>query len=157
MGVSQYRSYGGNPNQLFVAGIRQAFNGIAVDDKLLLKTTGIANKAILGVIGPAGPYDYDFVAVLPKLPFQLIAPASKMPVYHIRQDVPRIYWWQVVKTRLFTHKMLIAHKSGWPQAGGNVAGTSPCHSAGVVIGLAAPLQSFYPTFNKVNDFMSGIC
>ena len=40
------------------------------------------------------------------------------------------------------------------QAGGNVERVQvPATHAGIVIGLATPLQSFYPTFNKVNDFM----
>ena len=79
--------YGGNPNQLFVMGHSAgAFNVVsAVDDSRFWKTTGIPNKAILGVIGLAGPYDYDFRSGTTKVAFPANSTRQQvMPVYHIR-------------------------------------------------------------------------
>lgn len=149
--------YGGNPNQLFVMGHSAgAFNVVsAVDDSRFWKTTGIPNKAILGVIGLAGPYDYDFRSGTTKVAFPANSTRQQvMPVYHIRQDVPPHLLVTGSKDMIVYPQNADSLQKALTQAGGNVERVQvPATHVGVVIGLAAPLQSFYPTFNKVNDFM----
>ena len=66
------------PNQLFVMGHSAgAFNVVSAVDDSRFGKPGIPNKAMIGVIGLAGPYDYDFRSNgTTKLPFQLIAPPT---------------------------------------------------------------------------------
>ena len=149
--------YGGNPNQLFVMGHSAgAFNVVsAVDDNRFWTTTGIPNKAILGVIGLAGPYDYDFRSGTTKVAFPADSTRQQvMPVYHIRQDVPPHLLVTGSKDMLVYPQNADSLQKALTHAGGNVERVQvPATHAGIVIGLATPLQSFYPTFNKVNDFM----
>ncbi|NOX79259.1 MAG: hypothetical protein GXP20_10480 [Gammaproteobacteria bacterium] len=77
-----------------------------------------------------------------------------MPVYHIRQDVPPHLLVTGSKDMIVYPQNADSLQKALTQAGGNVERVQvPATHAGVVIGLATPLQSFYPTFNKVNDFM----
>lgn len=83
--------YGGNPNQLFVMGHSAgAFNVVtAVDDARFWASTGVPDQAVLGVIGLAGPYAYDFTTDPTKTAFPPTAkPDDIMPDRHVRPNPP---------------------------------------------------------------------
>ncbi|MEY2862849.1 MAG: hypothetical protein RLY58_556 [Pseudomonadota bacterium] len=83
--------YGGDPEQLFVMGHSAgAFNAItAVDDARFWSTTGVPDHAIVGVIGLAGPYAYDFTTDPTKTAFPAQAkPDDIMPDRHVRPNPP---------------------------------------------------------------------
>lgn len=86
--------YGGRPDQLFVMGHSAgAFNAItAVNDLRFWKTTGVPDAAVLGVIGLAGPYAYDFSTDPTKIVFpDGASPEQIMPDRHPRPHAPPHY------------------------------------------------------------------
>lgn len=149
--------YGGNPDQLFVMGHSAgAFNVVsAVDDKRFWSQAGIPDKAVVGVIGLAGPYDYNFRVGSTQVAFPKDSTQQQvMPVYHIRQGVPPHLLVTGSKDTVVYPQNADSLQQAIVKAGGNVERIEvPASHAGIVIGLARPLQPFYPTFNKVNAFM----
>ena len=149
--------YGGNPDQLFVMGHSAgAFNVVsAVDDKRFWSQAGIPDKAVLGVIGLAGPYDYNFRVGSTQVAFPKDSTQQQvMPVYHIRQGIPPHLLVTGSKDTVVYPQNADSLQQAIVKAGGNVERVEvPASHAGIVIGLARPLQPFYPTFDKVNAFM----
>lgn len=149
--------YGGNAEQLFVMGHSAgAFNVVsAVDDNRFWAQAGIPNTAVLGVIGLAGPYDYDFRVGSTQVAFpKNSTPQQVMPVYHIRQGVPPHLLVTGSKDTVVYPQNADSLQQALIKAGGEVERVEvPASHAGIVIGLAKPLQPFYPTFKIVNDFM----
>ena len=149
--------YGGNPEQLFVMGHSAgAFNVIsAVDDNRFWSQAGIPDKAILGVIGLAGPYDYDFRSGKTKEAFPKDSnPQQVMPVYHIRQGIPPHLLVTGSKDRIVYPQNADSLQKALIKAGGQVERVQvPTGHVGLVIGLTKTLQSFYPTFDKIEDYL----
>lgn len=85
------KSFGGNPNDLFVTGHSAgAFNAVeAVDNERWLREAGVPISAVRGVVGIAGPYSYDFRAFSSQVAFpEGATPDEVMPDRHVRRDAP---------------------------------------------------------------------
>ncbi|AZI42228.1 alpha/beta hydrolase [Deinococcus psychrotolerans] len=83
--------YGGNGQRLYVVGHSAgAFNAVdVVDDSPFLSDAGVQAGTVRGVVGIAGPYDYDFRQFPTKTAFPAGGdPAQIMPTQHIRADAP---------------------------------------------------------------------
>lgn len=149
--------YGGNPEQLFVMGHSAgAFNAIAaVDDKRFWSKTGIPDKSLLGVIGLAGPYDYDFRLDNTQIAFPKNATREQvMPVYHLRPSTPPHLLVTGSKDTLVHSYNTDSLQKALQNANGKVERIEvPASHAGVVASLSKPLKPFYPTFNQIHNFM----
>lgn len=149
--------YGGNPEQLFVMGHSAgAFNVVsAVDDSRFWTQAGIPDKAVLGVIGLAGPYDYDFRLGTTQVAFPKgSTPEQVMPVYHIRQGVPPHLLVTGDKDTVVYPQNADSLQRALIKAGAQVERVAvPASHVGVVTSLSKPLQPFYPTFRKITDFL----
>lgn len=149
--------HGGNPNQLFVMGHSAgAFNVVsAVDDDRFWSQTGIPDTAILGVIGLAGPYDYDFHFGKTQVAFpQDMTQQQVMPVYHIRQGVPPHLLITGRKDTVVYPQNADSLQQALTGVGGQVERVEvPANHAGIVVGLAKHLQPFYPTFSTIHGYM----
>lgn len=150
-------NYGGNPEQLFIMGHSAgAFNAVsAVDDKRFWAKSEVPDKALRGVIGLAGPYDYDFRLGNTQVAFPPNSTREQvMPVYHIRSGVPPHLLVTGSKDTLVYPQNADSLQQALIKAGGNVERIEvPANHAGVVLGLSKPLQPFYPTFDKINAFL----
>lgn len=150
-------NYGGNPEQLFVMGHSAgAFNVVsAVDDQRFWSQTGIPNQAVLGVIGLAGPYDYDFRLGETQVAFPKDGTREQvMPVYHIRRDVPPHLLVTGSKDTTVYPQNADSLQRALLKAGGDVERLEvPASHAGIVVGLAKTLQPFYPTFGEIDRFI----
>lgn len=85
------RTYGGNPDDLFMTGHSAgAFNAVeAVDNVRWLTEAGVPVSALRGVIGVAGPYSYDFREFPSRVAFpENATPDEVMPDRHVRPDAP---------------------------------------------------------------------
>ena len=83
--------YGGGPNQLFVMGHSAGgFNALeVVMNARWLKAVSVPISSVRGVIGLAGPYDYDFRQFPSKNAFPVGAtPEEVMPSRHVRAGPP---------------------------------------------------------------------
>ena len=83
--------FGGNPDRLYVVGHSAgAFNAVdVVDTPNWLSEAGVKTGTVRGVVGIAGPYDYDFRQFPSKTAFPAGAdPVNIMPSYHVRADAP---------------------------------------------------------------------
>lgn len=83
--------YGGNGQRLYVVGHSAgAFNAVdVVDDGSFLSDAGVQPGTVRGVVGIAGPYDYDFRQFPSKTAFPVGGdPAQIMPSRNIRADAP---------------------------------------------------------------------
>lgn len=149
--------YGGNPEQMFVMGHSAgAFNVVsAVDDNRFWSQAGVPNRAVLGVIGLAGSYDYDFRLGTTQVAFPTTATQQQvMPVYHIRQGVPPHLLVTGTKDTVVYPQNADSLQTALTKAGGQVERLQvPATHAGIVVGLSKPLQPFYPTYGKILDFM----
>ncbi|PNY82458.1 alpha/beta hydrolase [Deinococcus koreensis] len=85
------KSFGGNPENLFVSGHSAgAFNAVEmVDNERWLREAGVPVSAVRGVIGIAGPYSYDFREFASRRAFpEGATPDQVMPDRHVRPDAP---------------------------------------------------------------------
>jgi acetyl esterase/lipase len=85
------RSYGADPDKLFVTGHSAgAFNAMElVMNERWLREAGVPIQSVRGVVGVAGPYDYDFREFPSKNAFPAGGdPADIMPSRHVRKDPP---------------------------------------------------------------------
>ena len=83
--------YGGDGQRLYVVGHSAgAFNAVdVVDTPNWLAEAGVKAGTVRGVVGIAGPYDYDFRQFPSKNAFPMGAdPVNIMPSYHVRPDAP---------------------------------------------------------------------
>ncbi|GAA3994888.1 alpha/beta hydrolase [Deinococcus rubellus] len=83
--------YGGNGQRLYVVGHSAgAFNAAeVVDNARWLNEAGVNINTVHGLVGIAGPYDYDFRKFPSKNAFPAGGdPANIMPSRHIRPDAP---------------------------------------------------------------------
>ncbi|WP_420596766.1 alpha/beta hydrolase [Deinococcus sp.] len=83
--------YGGNGQRLYVVGHSAgAFNAVdVVDTPGWLPDAGVKAGTVRGVVGIAGPYDYDFREFPSKTAFPAGAdPANIMPSRNVRSDAP---------------------------------------------------------------------
>lgn len=83
--------YGGNPDNLFVAGHSAGgFNAVElIDNARWLREVNVPIRAVRGVIGIAGPYSYDFRLFPSKNAFpEGGSPDDIMPDRHVRPDAP---------------------------------------------------------------------
>ncbi len=83
--------YGGDPDQLFVVGHSAGgFNALeVVMNARWLREAGVPIASVRGVVGLAGPYDYDFRQFPSKNAFPVNAtPAEVMPARHVRPNPP---------------------------------------------------------------------
>ncbi len=83
--------YGGNGQRLYVVGHSAgAFNAVeVVDNARWLTEAGVNINTVHGVVGIAGPYDYDFRKFPSKNAFPADGdPANIMPSRHVRPDAP---------------------------------------------------------------------
>lgn len=83
--------YGGDPNKLFVTGHSAgAFNALeVVMNERWLREAGVPIQSVRGVVGLAGPYDYDFRNFPSRNAFPENAlPENVMPTRHVRRDPP---------------------------------------------------------------------
>lgn len=149
--------YSGNPEQMFVMGHSAgAFNVVsAIDDDRFWSEAGVPNQAVLGVIGLAGPYDYDFRLGTTQVAFPKDAtPQQVMPVYHIRQGIPPHLLVTGEKDTVVYPQNADSLQMALTKAGGQVERLQvPATHVGIVVGLSKPLQPFYPTYDKILDFM----
>lgn len=85
------KAHGGDPDRLYVAGHSAgAFNALeVVMNARWLAEVGVPIASIRGVVGIAGPYDYDFRQFPSRNAFPAGAdPADTMPSRHVRADPP---------------------------------------------------------------------
>lgn len=83
--------YGGDPGKMFVVGHSAGgYNALeVVMNARWLKAAGVPISSVRGVVGLAGPYDYDFRQFPSKNAFAPDAtPAEVMPDRHVRTDPP---------------------------------------------------------------------
>lgn len=83
--------FGGDPDKLFVMGHSAGgFNAMeAVMNERWLREVGVPISSIRGVIGLAGPYDYDFREGDTRTAFpEGATPNEVMPARHVRADPP---------------------------------------------------------------------
>ncbi|AWN22928.1 alpha/beta hydrolase [Deinococcus irradiatisoli] len=83
--------YGGNGRDLYVVGHSAgAFNAAeVVDNARWLNEVGVPINTVHGVVGIAGPYDYDFRQYPSKNAFPVGSdPAEILPSRHLRPDAP---------------------------------------------------------------------
>ncbi len=83
--------YGGDGQRLYVVGHSAgAFNAAeVVDNARWLSEVGVPINTVRGVVGIAGPYDYDFRQFPSKNAFPVSGdPANIMPSRHVRSDAP---------------------------------------------------------------------
>ena len=150
--------YGGNPQQLFVMGHSAgAFNAItAVNDLRFWQTTGVPDQAVLGVIGLAGPYAYDFRTDSTRDVFPVGAtPDQIMPDRYPRPHAPAHYLLTAQRDRVVydfnTTRMQAALKSvGVPV---QVAEVPSVGHATMIVSMAKPTEFLGNTRQMVLDYM----
>lgn len=150
--------YGGNPQQIFVMGHSAgAFNAVtAVDDARFWSTAGVPDNAILGVIGLAGPYAYDFSVDPTRIVFPPNAkPDDIMPDRFVRANPPPHLLLtgqaDTVVGRMNVDRMTAAlKKSGAQVETQQLTGVS--HTS-MIAAFAPPLQFLGGTRQAVLDYM----
>ena len=151
--------YGGNPQQLFVMGHSAgAFNAItAVNDQRFWRTTGVPDQAVLGVIGLAGPYAYDFTTDSTRKVFPVGAhPDQIMPDRHPRPHAPAHYLLTAQRDRVVydfnTDRMQAALQSvGVPVQVGVVPKVG---HASMIVAMATPTEFLGSTRQMVLDYLA---
>lgn len=151
--------YGGNPEQLFVMGHSAgAFNAItAVNDQRFWQTTGVPDRAVLGVIGLAGPYAYDFRDYSTRKVFPVGAhPDQIMPDRHPRPHAPAHYLLTAQRDRVVydfnTQRMQAALQSvGVPVQVGVVPKVG---HASMIVAMATPTAFLGSTRQLVLDYLA---
>jgi len=151
--------YGGNPQQLFVMGHSAgAFNAItAVNDQRFWRTTGVPDQAVLGVIGLAGPYAYDFRDYSTRKVFPVGAhPDQIMPDRHPRPNAPAHYLLTAQRDRVVydfnTQRMQAALQSvGVPVQVGVVPRVG---HASMIVAMATPTEFLGSTRQMVLDYLN---
>lgn len=150
--------YGGNPEQLFVMGHSAgAFNAItAVNDARFWQTTGVPDRAVLGVIGLAGPYAYDFSTDPTRIVFPEGArPEQIMPDRHPRPNAPAHYLLTAERDRVVyafnAQRMQAALQSvGVPV---QVAQVPKVGHASMIVAMAMPTEFLGNTRQMVLDYL----
>ncbi|MFZ3192645.1 MAG: alpha/beta hydrolase [Moraxellaceae bacterium] len=150
--------YGGNPQQLFVIGHSAgAFNAVAaVNDARFWQSTGVPDQAVLGVIGLAGPYAYDFRDYSTRKVFPVGAhPDQIMPDRHPRPHAPAHYLLTAQRDRVVydfnTERMQAALQSvGVPV---QVAVVPKVGHASMIVAMATPTEFLGSTRQMVLDYL----
>lgn len=152
------RQYGGHPEQLFVMGHSAgAFNAIAaVNDLRFWQTTGVPDQAVLGVIGLAGPYAYDFREYSTRKVFPVGAnPEQIMPDRHPRPNAPPHYLLMAQHDRVVydfnTQRMQAALQS--VDVPVQVARVPRVGHATMIVAMATPTAFLGRTRQMVLDYM----
>ena len=150
--------YGGRSDQLFVMGHSAgAFNAItAVNDQRFWKTTAVPDAAVLGVIGLAGPYAYDFTTDPTRIVFPEGATLEQiMPDRHPRPHAPPHYLLTAENDRVVydfnTTRMQAALQSvGVPVQVGVVPNVG---HASMIVSMATPTEFLGDTRQMVLKYM----
>ncbi|GGR63737.1 hypothetical protein GCM10008959_27280 [Deinococcus seoulensis] len=119
------RTFGGNPDNLFVMGHSAGgFNAVEmVDNARWLTEVNVPVGSIRGVIGVAGPYSFDFRSFQSAVAFPKDAtPAEVMPDRHVRADAP-------------PHLLLVAQNDDTVEAYNGVNMERALRAAGVPVEL----------------------
>ncbi|MEC7119769.1 MAG: alpha/beta hydrolase [Pseudomonadota bacterium] len=151
--------YGGQAEQMFVMGHSAgAFNAIAaVNDARFWHSTGVPDQAVLGVVGLAGPYAYDFRDYPSKRAFPVGGdPELIMPDRHPRPNAPAHYLLTAERDQVVfdfnTERMQHALQSvGVPVQVGQVSNVG---HARMIVAMATPMQFLGQTRQMVLDYMA---
>jgi len=152
-------AYGGDPTSIFVMGHSAgAFNAvIAVDDARYWAASRVPSHAIKGVIGIAGPYNYDFRHFQTKIAFPEGAdPDDIMPDRHVRNDAPPHYLLVAENDELVGIKSLLRMQNGLEKAGVPYQ-TDTVNGAGhlsVIVALATPTRRMGNTRQMILDYLA---
>lgn len=151
--------YGGDPKRLFVTGHSAgAFNAVeVVVNERWLREADVPVANVRGVVGIAGPYDYDFRAFPSRSAFpQDGLPEDIMPSRHVRRDPPPTLLLVAGRDQVVAPENALKMEAALKAAGGEVTReVLPRLDHYTVVGaLSRTLTFLGPTRARTLDFIA---